>query len=333
MNPEFRISVAPMVDWTDTWFRQFARIFTKKAWLYTEMITAPAILHGDLSRLLYYDSAEKPLVLQIAADSPEEAARAVNAAVPFAYDEINLNVGCPSDKVQKGRFGACLMAEPELVRDIITAMKSTSLVPVTIKHRIGIDDTGTYDHLKQFVQIVNEARPSRYIVHGRIALLKGLDPRQNRTIPPLRYEDVYRLKKDFPHITVDINGGIKTARDIESHVPFIDGVMIGREAYENPASMVWYDRLTGEEAPPPSLSYRQVIACIHKLDQRMRASGEPPWRLYRHLSGLFKNMRGAKEFRRFLDAKAFKDPAAAPTAETLYSLLPPQTLDTLLGET
>ena len=330
MSEPFRISVAPMVDWTDTWFRRFARILTKKAWLYTEMITAPAILNGEKERLLGFSDAERPLVLQIATDSPEDAAAAVAIAEQWPYDEINLNIGCPSDKVQKARFGACLMAEPELVRDILLAMKSATGKPVTVKHRLGIDDLDTYGHLHSFVQTVETARPERYIVHGRIALLDGLDPKQNRTVPPLRYEDVYRLKSDFPRITVDINGGIRTAEEILSHRLHTDGVMIGREAYENPASMAGYDILIADSLEKAPLCYRDVFLQINELDIRMREAGIPPWRLYRHLSGLIKGKRGAKEFRRFLDAKAFKDPETAPGIRDLIPLLPEETLDSVL---
>ena len=329
-KPDFRISVAPMVDWTDTWFRRFARLLTKRAYLYTEMITAPAIIHGDPERILGFDSCENPLVLQIASDSPREAARAVRLAESRPYAEINLNIGCPSDKVQKARFGACLMAEPELVRDILIAMKDATAKPVTVKHRIGIDSLGAYEDLHSFVGIVSEAGPARLIVHSRIAILDGLDPKENRTVPPLRHEDVHRLKRDFPNCVIEINGGIRDIRGIRDHAAVMDGVMIGREAYENPVSMAAYDRVLGYKDSDRIETYRQLLNEIGSLDTSLRDRGIPPWRLYRHLSGLIRNMRGAKEWRRFLNAKALKDPDTAPGIADIMELLPCETLESPL---
>lgn len=241
-----KISIAPMVDRTDRHFRYFLRGITKKSLLYTEMITSQAILNGDLNKLLDFNKIEKPLSLQIAGSTPDEIYEAVKLADSWDYDEVNLNVGCPSNRVSGNSMGACLMAYPELVKEMLFAMKEATNKPVTVKHRIGIDGTGIlpdnispkiinrYDDMVKFVDTISAAKIDRFTIHARIAILAGLSPRENREIPPIRYEDVYKFKKDFPHLNIDINGSIKTPDDIENHLKYVDGVMIGRASYEDP---------------------------------------------------------------------------------------------------
>ena len=240
------ISVAPMVDKTDRYFRNFVRMINKNVLLYTEMVTAQAIIHGDLERILGFDEAEHPIALQIAATTPEDAYKAVRIAENYAYDEINLNVGCPSDRVSGNMMGACLMAYPELVLDILRAIKEATAKTVTIKHRIGIDGKGIlpdnaektlfdkYEDMLNFINIIEKAKADRYTIHARIAVLAGLDPKQNREVLPLRYDEIYRLKAEKPYMQIEINGGIKTKDDIAKHLKYVDGVMIGREFYDNP---------------------------------------------------------------------------------------------------
>ena len=223
-----RLSTAPMIDWSTRDFCYFARLFNPHTYLYTEMISTSAILQGDTDYQLRYYPSEHPLVLQLGGSNPNELAQCAKLGQAYGYDEINLNVGCPSDRVQHYKIGACLMAEPALVADIITAMREAVSIPVSVKHRIGIDNFDSYDFMADFVQHIACAGCDHVIVHARTAWLQGLSPKQNREIPPLRYEDVYRLKQDFPHLTIEINGGITTLCDIKQHLQYVDGVMIGR---------------------------------------------------------------------------------------------------------
>ena len=253
------LSIAPMVDKTDRHFRNFVRMITDKPMLYTEMITAKAILNGNVDYILGFNEIEHPITLQIAATTPEDAYEAVLKAERFNYDEININVGCPSDKVSGNMMGAYLMAFPEVVAEMVTRMKRATNKPITVKHRIGIDGKNIlpdyfertlldqYEDMENFVKIVSSSGVNKFIVHARIAILEGLDPKQNREIPPIRYEEVYRLKKENPNLLIEINGGIKTLEDARNHLNHVDSIMIGREIYDNPMILVELDKLYGVE--------------------------------------------------------------------------------------
>ena len=254
-----KISIAPMVDRTDRNFRNFVRMINKDVLLYTEMITAQAILNGDLDYILGFDEVEHPIALQIAATNPKEAYQAVKIAEKYAYDEINLNVGCPSDRVSGNMMGAYLMAFPEEVANIVKAMKDATSKPISIKHRIGIDgknilpDTfertllDKYEDMMNFIHITEKSGVNKYIIHARIAILAGLDPKQNRSIPPLRYDEVYRVKKENPNLHIEINGGVKTVEEIDEHLKHVDSVMLGREIYDNPMILTEFGKYYGSE--------------------------------------------------------------------------------------
>ncbi|MCB1324039.1 MAG: tRNA dihydrouridine(20/20a) synthase DusA [Spirochaetales bacterium] len=316
MNPEqnkgFRISIAPMMDWTDRYYRFFMRGITRECWLYTEMIVARAILNGDAGRLLAFDEQEHPIVLQIGGDRAQDLARATRIGADFGYDEINLNVGCPSDRVQGGNFGACLMAEPERVADMVCAMAAATRLPITVKHRIGIPGADRYEDLARFVELVSRAGCTRFIVHARIALLNGLSPKENRTVPPLRYADVYQLKSEFPHVTVEINGGIRSLESIQAHLRHVDGVMIGRAAYEDPFLFASIEeKLFGNE---PKTRESVVAHCGAFLEQLVK-DGSNPHRLTRHMLGLFYGQPGARAWRRLLSDQRFLKTSGARCLE------------------
>ena len=250
-----------MMDRTDRHFRYFIRQITKHTLLYTEMISTAAIQNGNKSKLLDFSSEEKPLSLQLGGNDPYILADCAVIAEDWGYDEVNLNVGCPSNRVQDGRFGACLMAEPELIAKSVEKMQKLVNIPITVKHRIGIDEHDHYDNLKYFVRIVSEAGCERFTVHARKAWLKGLSPKENRNIPPLRYEDVYRLKKDFPHLTIEINGGIISLEQVNEHLQFVDSVMLGRVAYDNPYLLATVDQTFYKSNTIPLTRY-QIIEKI-----------------------------------------------------------------------
>lgn len=310
------ISLAPMVDKTDKHFRYFIRGITKKTLLYTEMVSAQSIIHGDRNRILDFDPIEKPLALQLAASSVEELVEAVKIAEEWDYDEINLNVGCPSDRVSGHHMGAVLMAYPILVRDMLIEMKKYTKKRVTIKHRVGIDGKGildesfdktlfdTYEDLKKFVNIILEAKPQRLIIHARIAILAGLSPKENREIPPIRYEDVYRLKKEFPHVEVEINGGIKTEEQINEHLKYTDGIMIGREAYDNPYFMGIMDRFYGEK--PCDLTKKEIAQRMIPYVDSYEKNGNNPNSILRHMLGLYHGVKGAKAWKNALSSPNIK---------------------------
>lgn len=243
------LAVAPMLDWTDRYCRYFLRQISRHTLLYTEMVTTGALLHRDPARFLDFDADEHPLALQLGGSDPDELAACTRLATQWGYDEVNLNVGCPSDRVQSGRFGACLMAEPALVGDCVAAMCAATDRPVTVKHRIGIDDRDSYDELTRFVATVAESGCETFIVHARKAWLQGLSPKQNREVPPLQYAVVHRLKADFPHLAIVINGGFKTLDQVEQQLTQVDGVMIGREAYQNPWLLAEADRRLFDPRP------------------------------------------------------------------------------------
>ncbi len=292
-----------MMDWTDRHDRYFLRLISQQALLYTEMVTTGAIIYGDQQRHLAFDPAEQPLALQLGGSDPADLATCCKIAEDYGYQEINLNCGCPSDRVQNGRFGACLMAEPETVAACITAMKEATTLPVTVKNRIGIDDLDSYDHLKHFIKTVSEAGCETFIIHARKAWLTGLSPKENRTIPPLQYELVYRLKEELPELEIIINGGIQTIEEIDDHLRYVDGVMIGREAYQNPYFLAEIDgRYYGISDDAPSR--QDVIENILPYIDREMERGVPLKSITRHMLGLFQGRPGAKAWRRYISENA-----------------------------
>lgn len=309
-----RLSVAPMMDWTDRHCRTFHRLLSKNTLLYTEMVTTGAVLHGDRERLLGYDAAEHPVALQLGGSDPAELAACARIAEEWGYDEVNLNVGCPSDRVQSGRFGACLMAEPDLVARLVGAMREAVSIPVTVKHRIAIDEMEEWPTLDRFVRTVAAAGCTHFIVHARKAWLKGLSPKENRDVPPLRYELVHRLKRENPHLAIAINGGIRTLDEAEEHLATLDSVMIGRAAYETPYLLADADRrLFGGASSSDSIGpdrHAVVEAMIPYVEDRM-AKGTPLSAITRHMLGLFQGLPGARAWRRHISENAHR-PGAGP---------------------
>ncbi len=300
-----RLSVAPMMDWTDRHFRYFARLITRHTLLYTEMVTTGALIHGERERFLRFDPAEHPLALQLGGSDPAELAVCARMGAERGYDEINLNVGCPSDRVQSGRFGACLMAEPDLVADGVAAMKAAVTVPVTVKTRIGIDERDSYEELVGFTQKVVAAGCDALIVHARKAWLTGLSPRENRDVPPLRYDVVERLKGDFPTVPMAINGGFTTLHQAKVQLSHLDGVMIGREAYQNPWMLAEADaEIFGDPHPLPTP--HAVIDTLVPYIERRLSEGVPLHAMTRHLLGLFQGRPGARAWRRHISERAHR---------------------------
>jgi tRNA-dihydrouridine synthase A len=301
-----RLCVAPMMDWTDRHCRYFHRLLAPSALLYTEMVTSGAVLHGDRTRLLAYSPEEHPLALQLGGSDAGELARCARIAAEYAYDEVNLNVGCPSDRVQRGRFGACLMLEPALVRDCMAAMQDAVTIPVTVKTRLGVDDHDSYDWFRDFIGIVAEPGCSVFIVHARKAWLSGLSPKQNREIPDLRHDWVHRLKRDFPGLTIVINGGIDSVDDAGRHLRSLDGVMLGRAAYHSPwilSELQQYLFGGGGVA-----SREEAIQSLSAYLASQTASGVPVKHVSRHVLGLFQGMPGAKRWRRYISQHAHLEP-------------------------
>ncbi len=316
-----RLCVAPMLDWSDRYCRYFHRLISRHTRLYTEMVTTGALLHGDTARFLDFFAEEHPVALQLGGSDPEELAQCARLGQQWGYDEINLNLGCPSDRVQSGRFGACLMAEPALVAECVAAMRESVSLPVTAKHRIGIDELDGYDRLTRFVETLAEAGCRTFIVHARKAWLQGLSPRENREVPPLRYKSVYRLKRDFPHLEFVLNGGVLNMDQAEIHLQQVDGVMVGREAYHNPWILAEADRrLFGSTEHPGSR--HQVIERLMPLVERECARGVPLKRITRHLLGLFHGQPGAKRWRRHLSENAHLPGAGPEVLEQALSLVP-----------
>jgi tRNA-dihydrouridine synthase A len=308
-----RLSVAPMMDWTDRHCRHFHRLMTRRAMLYTEMVTAAAIIHGPRQRLLRFGAAEHPVALQLGGSEPGALAQAVRLARPFGYDEINLNVGCPSDRVQSGCFGAVLMEQPALVAQCVTAMQAEADVPVTVKCRIGVDDQDPHTQLPAFIETLGRAGVSHFIIHARKAWLKGLSPKENREVPPLDYPLVLRMKQQFPELVICINGGIASldlARDLLDQG--LDGVMIGRAAYHDPASVLlgadalWADM---PDRPAPDLRARDVALLMRPYIADHLAAGGRLHQITRHMLGLFHGVPGARAWRRVLSEGASRDGA------------------------
>jgi tRNA-dihydrouridine synthase A len=302
------VSIAPMMDRTDRHYRFFMRQITRHTLLYTEMVTCKALLHGDLEKLLGFHPSERPLSLQIGGDSPVETAACAKLAAEWGYDEINLNVGCPSSRVQSGNFGACLMSQPGLVADCVAAMREVCPLPVTVKHRIGIDDLDRYDDMANFVRTVSEAGADRFSVHARKAWLSGLSPKENRNVPPLRYADVYRLKQDFPHLAIEINGGVATLEETAAHLGRVDAVMIGRAAYDSPWLFSEADARFFGEDPATRTRAAAAAAMIPYLDSWM-SSGGRMMSVTRHMLQLFKGIPGSRRWKRSLgEASSGRNP-------------------------
>ncbi|RZT93834.1 tRNA dihydrouridine(20/20a) synthase DusA [Rivibacter subsaxonicus] len=297
--PGWRLSVAPMMEWTDRNCRVFHRLLTQRTLLYTEMVTTGALIHGDVARHLDFHDVEHPVALQLGGSEPADLAHAARLGAQWGYDEINLNCGCPSERVQRGAFGACLMAEPALVRDCVKAMVDAVALPVTVKHRIGIDQGESYEFVRDFVGTVAEGGCRVFIVHARNAWLKGLSPKENREIPPLRYEMVYRLKRDFPDFAIVLNGGVTTDVQIAEHLQHVDGVMLGRHAYHEPwALAVWDAGFLGAGHAPATAASRSAVeeAWVAHLDSLHRA-GQPWMSAMRHAMGLWNGVPGARRWR------------------------------------
>lgn len=319
--PMQRFSVAPMLDWTDRHCRYFHRIMSQEALLYTEMVTTGAIIHGK-GDFLAYNEEEHPVALQLGGSNPIDLARCAKLAQERGYDEINLNVGCPSDRVQNGMFGACLMGEAELVAQCVTAMRDVVDIPVTVKTRIGIDDQDSYEFLKDFIHVVSEKGGcDNFTIHARKAWLSGLSPKENREIPPLDYPRVYQLKQDFAHLTMAINGGIKTFEEMEEHLKHMDGVMVGREAYQSPYLMAEVDqRLFGSDRPV--MKRREVVEAMYPYIEKQLANGSYLGHITRHMLGLFQNMPGARQWRRHISENAHKPGAGIEVVQQALDKIP-----------
>jgi tRNA-dihydrouridine synthase A len=299
--------IAPMMDWTDRHCRYFFRLISKRARLYTEMMTAPALVHGDVARHLDFDPAEHPVALQLGGSDPSQLAHAARLGERWGYDEINLNCGCPSERVQTGTFGACLMAEPVRVADCVRAMRDAVDVPVTVKHRIGLNANDDYAFVRDFVGTVAEAGCDVFIVHARNAVLKGLSPKQNREVPPLRYEYARRLKRDFPRLTIVLNGGLADWKAIERELDLVDGVMLGRAAYHDPWLLAEVDsRLFGDASAAQPRD--EIVAALMSYAARELARGTSLRSIVRHVLGLYHGVRGGRRFRQLLsDAARLRD--------------------------
>ena len=296
------VSIAPMMDWTDRHCRYFYRLLSKNTQLYTEMITSKAILRGDKNRLLDFNASEHPLTLQLGGSDPKEMAECAQIAQKWGYDEVNINVGCPSDRVHSGSFGACLMKEPDLVAACVESMIEKCDIPVTVKSRIGIDDMESYDELSDFVSRINSKGCKHFIIHARKAWLQGLSPKENRTIPPLNYPWVYELKKDFPQIQITINGGITSCLEIKSHLDYVDGVMLGRAVYNNPFLLSEVDSDIFSEKKNP-INREQVLKKYMVYMTEQLKIGVPIRSMTRHILGLYHGETNAKLFRRLLSGK------------------------------
>ncbi|ABF46290.1 tRNA-U16,U17-dihydrouridine synthase [Deinococcus geothermalis DSM 11300] len=325
-RPPHTFSVAPMMDWTDRHCRAFHRTLTRRTLLYTEMVTTGAILHGDRARHLGFSPAEHPVALQLGGSDPAALAECARIAQDWGYDEVNLNCGCPSDRVQNGSFGACLMATPDVVARAVEAMRGATTLPVTVKHRIGIDDLDSYEHLTRFVRTVAEAGCQTFIVHARKAWLSGLSPKENREIPPLRYEVVRQLKADFPHLTVVLNGGVLTLAAAQEHLAWADGVMVGRAAYQDPYLLAAADRdLFGEDVTPPTR--REAIEAFLPYVAAQLAEGQPLHRMMRHTLGLFAGQPGARHWKRTLSERGHRPGAGLEVVREALAGVPESVLD------
>lgn len=316
-----RFSIAPMLDWTTSDYRVFARLLSKQTLLYTEMVTTGALLKGDNpERFLRFEEVEHPIALQLGGSDPKALAQCAKLAESYGYDEVNLNAGCPSDKVQHSLIGAILMAHPEKVTAAMKAMQDACSIPVTLKHRIGLDDQHEYSIVRDFVGEISRTGTNTFIVHARNAILAGLSPKQNREIPPLKYDYVYRLKQDFPDLEIILNGGIKTLDECEQHIQHLDGVMVGREAYNNPWILSDVDsRLFGEQDAFTN-RVQALESFVPFVEQRLK-NGERLSHLTRHIMGIFLGQPGGKQFRRYLSEQGHKKDASIDVLKQAIDLV------------
>ena len=316
------LSIAPMMDRTDRHYRYFMRQITRRTLLYTEMIVSQAIIYGERPKLLDFSPEEKPLVLQIGGDNPTLLAECAKIGEDWGYDAINLNIGCPSPRVQSGNFGACLMTQPELVAEAVAKMQQAAGVPVTVKHRIGVDECDRYEDMANFVQVVSEAGCTNFSIHARKAWLQGLSPKENRDVPPLRYEDVYRLKQDFPHLFIEINGGITAIDRAKTHLKSVDAVMIGRSAYDRPYIFATVDRdIFGEDVVPKSR--QEIVEAMLPYIDYWTGKGVRLNSITRHMLQLFAEQPGTKAWKRYITENACKSGAdslvVSGALEKIYS--------------
>ncbi|MDX1589971.1 MAG: tRNA dihydrouridine(20/20a) synthase DusA [Oleiphilaceae bacterium] len=324
-TPDRRFCVAPMMDWTTRDYRYFARGLTRHALLYTEMVTTGALIHGDTPRFLRYHDAEHPLALQLGGSDPGELAHCAALAREYGFAEVNLNVGCPSDRVQNNLMGACLMAHPDKVAEGVRAMQQACDLPVTVKHRIGIDGRDSYAQLRDFVGTVADAGCRHFIVHARIAILQGLSPKQNRDVPPLHYPSVHQLKRDFPQLEVIINGGFKSLQDCQSQLDYVDGVMVGREAYQRPWMLSEVDRLLYPDRPGiarPLSRHQAVERLLPYIEQRLSHDGVRLSTVTRHILGIFHGCPGGRQFRRILSEQGHQSGAGPEVLERALACVP-----------
>ncbi len=320
------LSVAPMMDRTDRHCRMMLRTLSRRALLYTEMVSTGALIHGDRDRLLAYSSAERPLVLQLGGDDPAALARCAQMAEQRGYDEVNLNVGCPSDRVQRARFGVCLMGHPQVVADCVAAMRAACSLPVGVKHRIGFDDLDSYEDMRHFVQVVAAAGCDRFIVHARKAWLKGLSPKENRNIPPLRHDDVQRLKAELPDLRIECNGGVRSLAQAQERLAHVDGVMVGRAAWDNPWIMADVDRCFHDQDNPIASRHDAVRAMLPYIEEQLAAGG----RLHpitRPMLMLFHGQNGGRRWRRHLSEFGVRPEAGVDVVAQALALVPDPTVD------
>ncbi|MEO3678110.1 tRNA dihydrouridine(20/20a) synthase DusA [Rheinheimera fenheensis] len=316
-----QFSVAPMLDWTDKHCRYFHRLLSRHAVLYTEMVTTGAIIHGS-GDYLAFNEQEHPVVLQLGGSEPADMAHCARLAEQRGYDAVNINVGCPSDRVQNGMFGACLMAQPARVADCVKAMQDAVSIPVTVKTRIGIDDSDDYQFLQDFISEVADAGCEQFIIHARKAWLKGLSPKENREIPPLNYPRVQQLKREFPQLNISINGGIKTLQQAKEQLQYLDGVMVGREAYTNPLLLSEVDALIYGDTTAALSPEQVVLQMLPYIEQQMQ-QGARFWHIARHMLGLFQGRPGARQWRRLLSEQGhFADAKPALLLQALAKLKP-----------
>ena len=297
-----------MLDWTDRHERYFLRLMSRHAYLYTEMVTTGALIYGNRNRYLQFSEQEQPIALQLGGSDPKVLAECAKMAEDYGYNEVNINVGCPSERVQKGAFGACLMAEPELIADCVDAMRAEVKIPITVKNRIGIDEQDEAQSLRQFINVVSKSGCETFIIHARKAWLKGLSPKENRDVPPLNYALVYQIKRDYPHLNIIINGGIKTIQASLEHLQHVDGVMLGREVYHNPYLMMQVDgNIYADEGKV--LSRKQILEQYFSYIEQQMGQGVYLKQMSRHLLGLFQGQPGAKAWRRYISENAHKEGA------------------------
>lgn len=313
-------SVAPMLDWTDRHQRYFLRLISHHALLYTEMVTTGAIIFGDRDRYLQFNNEEHPVSLQLGGSDVKHLAECTKIAEDYGYDEVNLNLGCPSNRVQNGSFGACMMAEPELVAECISAMKASTSIPVSAKTRIGIDDKDSFEELVHFVGTLHEAGCEDFVIHARKAILQGLSPKENRTIPPLKYDVVYKIKELFPQCHISLNGGVKTLDETVEHLKHVDGVMMGREAYHNPYLLSDIDRLLFKD-DRLVLTRHQIVESMFPYIEKEMAKGVRLQSIVRHILGVFQGVNGTKAWKRFLSENAHKENAGIDVLKHALTLV------------